>query len=191
MVMAGSVRRWTAPMVRKLIREDRPSPRYECIDGELLVTPSPNVPHQVIVSRLLYLLTHYLEQHPVGLAFTSPSDITFKDDLVQPDVFVIPFVGGVPPRQWREVDPPILAIEVLSPSSLRADRQLKRALFQREGVPEYWIVDLDSRHVERWRPADETAAVLSDDLVWRPITHVPALIIDLPDLFVRALGPET
>ena len=70
--------------------------------------------------------------------------------------------------------PPLLAVEVLSPSTARADRTVKRRLYQRAGVPEYWIVDLEARLVERWRPADERPEVLTDTLTWRPVSPAPS-----------------
>jgi len=55
-------------------------------------------------------------------------------------------------RDWSGFPDPILVVEILSPSSARADRITKRRRFQRAGIPEYWVVDLDARTLERWRP---------------------------------------
>lgn len=75
MAMPATAHRWTAAEVRALIDESRPSPRYELIDGELLVTPSPHVPHQDAVGMLFQLFANYLREQPVGRVFVSPADI--------------------------------------------------------------------------------------------------------------------
>jgi Uma2 family endonuclease len=74
---------------------------------------------------------------------------------------------------------------VLSPSTARADRAVKRQLFQRVGVPDYWIVDVAARLVECWRPEESRPEVLSATLVWRPTPDTPPLEIDLPQLFAE------
>lgn len=83
---------YTADMVRDLIDESRPSPRYELVYGDLLVSPAPRPLHQLIVGRLLVALTLYLEREKVGQVLMAPADISWgrPDTIVQPDVFVFP-----------------------------------------------------------------------------------------------------
>jgi Uma2 family endonuclease len=88
-----------------------------------------------------------------------------------------------PSRDWRDISSLLVAIEVLSPSTARADRQCKRQIYQSEGVPEYWIVDSDARVVERWRPEDERPEIIADVLEWHPRPDVEALSIQLETLF--------
>ena len=88
------------------------------------------------------------------------------DQLSQPDLFVVPWLP--PDRDWRKFPNPILIVEVLSPSTARADRTVKRRRFQKIGIPEYWIVDLDARAIERWRPSDARPEFLDERLVWHP-----------------------
>ncbi len=76
-----------------------------------------------------------------------------------------------------------LAVEVLSTSTARYDRVTKWRVYQEQGVPEYWIVDLDARMVERWRPGDERPEVLTGRLTWRPVEGWEELAIDLVTLF--------
>ena len=87
---------------------------------------------------------------------------------------------------WREPGAPaltptttrlLLAVEILSPSTARADRQRKRAIYQSEGVPEYWIVDVDARLAERWRPGDERPKILATTLEWQPRADQEALAL--------------
>lgn len=164
--------------------------RYEVVDGELLVSPSPAWRHQLLISRLLPYLIDYLRQF--GLAetlITSPADITWgqhpkdAEDLVQPDVFVIQRRGTI--HSWLDVSMLELAIEIVSPSSGRADRVVKRMTYQRHGVKTYWVVDPDARVVEVWTPDDDRPVIATDTLTWRH-AHAPGdLIISLKDLFAE------
>lgn len=107
---------------------------------------------------------------------------------MQPDLFVVRKEPGRILRKWREVGVPVIAIEVLSPSTASRDRGAKRRIYQRAGVEEYWIVDLDARLVERWRPEDERPEVVSEELVWQPGSLPAPIRIDLPRLFTSVLG---
>jgi Uma2 family endonuclease len=84
-----------------------------------------------------------------------------------------------------------LVVEVLSPSTARYDRGLKRRFYQRAGVPQYWIVDLDARVMERWRPGDERPEVASETLAWQPAAGVAPLVIDLAGFFDEVGGLES
>jgi Uma2 family endonuclease len=107
---------------------------------------------------------------------------------VQPDLFVAPLTEGRRPRNWKEIRRLVLGIEVLSPSTARADRQVKRRRYQRHGVGEYWIVDLEARLVECWTPADQRPQILTERLDWRPLGEAgPELSIDLVQFFREAL----
>lgn len=177
---------WTAERAIALPADGN---RYEVLDGELFVTPAPSFVHQAVCGRLYALLLAYTDRERVGRAMFSPADIVFSPRrLVQPDIFVIPALD-VPQRSWTDVKSLLLAVEVLSPSTARADRHRKRLIYQSEGVPEYWIVDGDARVIERWRPSDERPEVLHDELRWSPAGASVPLVLDLPALFNSALGP--
>jgi len=92
-------------------------------------------------------------------------------------------------KSWQDALPLRVAIEVLSASTARADRIVKRHRFQRAAI-EYWIVDLDARVVERWRPGDRRPEVLEEKLEWRPESSVPPLSLDLPAFFREVHGEE-
>ena len=186
MAMAQATTRWTADMVRALPDDGN---RYEVVDGELLVTPAPTWRHQRAVRALFRRVDGFLARHPVGDAIFAPADVEFgADRMVEPDLFVVPLVAGRAPRSWEEVRRLLLAVEVLSPGTARADRQVKRRLYQREGVPEYWIVDVDARLVERWRPGEERPEILVERLEWRPDPALPAFEIDLAAYFAEVEG---
>ena len=176
---------WTADRVRALPYDGK---RYEVVDGELLVTPSPAMPHQRAVGELHLRLAEYLRSGSVGEVFLSPADVEFGPrTLVQPDLFVVPLIEGRRLRDWSEIRSLLLAVEILSPSTARYDRLTKRRLYQREAI-EYWIVDLDARVVERWRPHDTRPEILSETLDWQPDPTRDALAIDLPAVFKDAWG---
>lgn len=188
MGMPQTAELWTAQMVRALPDDGK---RYECVDGELFVTPAPRLLHQRAVAELFVRLRTYLSQHRAGEALFSPADIEFDPrTLVQPDVFVVP-IGTGRPRTWEDIGGRLLlAVEVLSPTTARADRVVKRRTYQRAGVPEYWVVDLDARLVERWRSGDERPELFTERLTWRPDPAGPALEISLGEFFEAVLGED-
>ena len=186
--MATAAKRWTVDEVRALIDESHHWPRYELVDGELLVTPAPRMVHQSAVGALFIVLDAYVRQHALGDLMFSPADIGLElGSIVQPDLFLIPPDPARRAREWSEVRSLDLAIEVVSPRSARHDRTVKRRLFQRNGVPEYWIVDLDARLVERWRPDDDRPEILESRLEWQPDPGMPPFVLELSAFFARLL----
>ena len=119
--------------------------RHELIDGEHYVTPSPNTAHQRIVGRLHLALGRYLETHPIGELFLAPFDVVFSHfDVVEPDLLYITNERRQDVLTAQHVrGTPDLVIEVGSPSTRRRDETIKRRLYERAGVAEYWIVDPD------------------------------------------------
>lgn len=158
--------------------------RYELVDGELLVSPSPRGPHQRAVGELYLLVAPYVRAHQLGYAAVSPADLDLKSgQLLQPDLFVGAMVEGREPVEWSDYGVPILAVEVASPSTARDDRLTKRRRYQRSRVPVYWVVDLDARLVEVWTPGADRPEIADQRLTWQPDAGVPALSIDLPGYF--------
>ena len=171
---------WTAEMVRQLPDDGN---RYEVVYGELLVTPAPRFDHQLLVSRLFLPLGNYLAHEPVGIVLTSPADISWgRDVLVQPDLFVVPFAEAQT-RDWSRLRSLLLVIEVLSPSTTRADRFTKRRRYQEAGVPLYWVVDGTEQHVEVWAPDAAFPAIERERLVWRPRGAATPFMLELAELF--------
>jgi Uma2 family endonuclease len=191
MVMpAAANKRWSADEARAL-NEANPQhwPRYEVIDGELLVSPAPRSLHQDAVLSLARRLSDYTDRSRIGHTMIGPADIELeRDSTVSPDVFVTKLVNGRKPRNWKEVEGLWLVAEVLSPSTARSDRVVKRAYFGRNQVPEYWVVDLDARLIERWRPDDDRPELEMETLGWTPTVETEPLTIDLPALFAEVYG---
>jgi Uma2 family endonuclease len=171
---------YTADMVRAMPDDGN---RYEVVYGELLVTPAPRPWHQVVVHRLSVALEFYLRNQPVGVVLSSPADISWGPDvLVQPDVFMVP-TDEARTLTWSRMRTLLLVAEVLSPSSMKGDRVLKRLRYREAGVPLYWVVDGDERSIEVWTPRDDFPAVERERLVWRPSGADGPFTLTLEELF--------
>ena len=171
---------WTAEELDALPDDGN---RYEVVDGELLVTPAPSNGHQEAVGELFVRMRPYVIAASMQV-LVAPSAVRFSPRReVQPDLLVLPLVNGKRAQSFRGVGRLELAVEILSPSTARVDRYVKRELYQSEGVPEYWVVDVASRLVERWRPNDRAPEVVVDTLTWQPRADVAPLVIDLADYF--------
>lgn len=162
--------RWTRKDIERLMEErDGYTPRYELVDGELLVTPAPNRRHQRVVVELTLLLHRYARSQRLGEASLGPGEIALDgESRFEPDIFVAPAIDGRRASGSDPVSNPLLICEVLSPGSARHDRITKRHAFQRHGVPEYWIIDSNAEAFEVWRPGDERATLVDDVLTWHP-----------------------
>ena len=180
-------RHWTTAAVRELTREDRPWPRYELIGDELLVTPAPRGPHHTAAFAIATLLDAYSSAQRIGVTMMSPADLELRrGTITQPDVFVVPrgISNATGPAEWSEITALLLAVEVLSDSSVRTDRVLKRDFYLANHVEEYWVVDTDARAIERWRPEQTTPELVRESLVWLPRGGEP-LVLDVAALFDR------
>ena len=124
--------------------------RYEIHDGELSVSPTPTFRHQLIAMRLSAALHVHVVAHDLGAVVQSPITIVLSEtNVLEPDIVFIAKdrMRLVAPRGTID-GPPTLAIEVLSPSTARKDRGKKKQLFERFGVPWYWIVDADAHSID-------------------------------------------
>ena len=129
--------------------------RHEIIDGEHYVTPSPATRHQRISRNLLHLIQTYLDSHPIGELFAAPFDALLSDfDIVVPDLLYLSNERARFLTSKNLQGPPDFVIEILSPSTKSRDRKLKRDLYERVGVQEYWVVDPEHDQVEIHRRSD-------------------------------------
>jgi len=184
MAMPATIHRWTKELVQSLPNDGN---RYELVAGELLVTPAPAPWHEIVQSRLVVALVDYVR--PLGLIdtlFYLPADISWTpDDVVQPDIFVV--APEDLSLDWKTYKHLRLVIEVLSPSSRRGDRVVKRKLYLQHGVETYWVVDPDRHVVDVWRPGDAEAQIVADTLTWRVTPEAPELHVPLDGIF-RAIA---
>lgn len=179
--------RWTLEEVERLIEErDGYTPRYELVEGELLVSPSPSRRHQRIVLRLALRLAAYVDRLRLGELVIGPVAVRLESDsYFEPDLCVVPSSEGKPPRAGTPITKLSLAIEVLSPGSIRHDRITKRKYFQRNGVPQYWIVDGDAEAFEVWHPHDARPAIQDEQLRWQQSGAPEPFVLNVREFFVE------
>jgi Uma2 family endonuclease len=182
-------RRWTLREVHALRAGDAGGTRYELVGGTLLVTPSPTGLHQNAVLLLCAALYPYVRRERVGHAAIAPRDVGLEDESsVQPDVLVVPLDEMQRYRGSKPVERLLLAAEVLSRGSVRGDRVDKRTLYQRNNVSEYWIVDVEARLIERWRPRELRPEIVVDRIEWLPAGAAEPFILELPQYFAEVRG---
>ena len=156
--------------------------KYELVHGELLVSPSPRMLHQQLVTRLIRVLDEYLDVYAVGKVYAGGDVQDGDDSLVIPDLLVID-LEDARTLDWARIKTPLLVIEVLSPSHARNDRFTKRRLYQEIGVPLYWIVDAEAKVVEVWTPEALFPVTEQQELRWHPEGAAEALVIGVEELF--------
>ena len=137
--------------------------RHEAIEGELHVTPAPSIRHQRVSQKLEQELLRLLEAPGHGIVIDAPVGVEFPStgEGVQPDIV---FVSSARTHIIADAairGAPDLVVEILSPTTEQRDRGVKRKLYERQGVLEYWIVDLETETVEVWtfgeRPSETPA----------------------------------
>jgi Uma2 family endonuclease len=128
--------------------------RYEIIDGELFVTPSPLWRHQDVLTNLLLYLGTFVKEHGLGKVVPAPMNVVFSSyDVVEPDLIFISKARTSVITRKNVQGAPDLLVEILSESTERIDRTTKLKLYARYGVTEYWVVDPDACSVEIYRSA--------------------------------------
>jgi Uma2 family endonuclease len=178
------------PAIRFTYEDYRNTPdekRYELLDGELPMVPAPNLHHQRVAARLGARLVLFVEGRGLGEVFPAPCDVVLSDtDVVQPDLL---FVARERERILHGGDnvrgAPDLVIEILAPSTAERDRTLKRDLYARHGVREYWLVDTVARTVTVMLLVDEGFEVAARDGEGQTLTSptLPGFRVDLDDIF--------
>lgn len=130
--------------------------RHEIIDGEHYVTPAPVTKHQRISRELLYLLVQFLKEHPLGEVFDAPFDVVLSMfDVVEPDLVYLSNERASLLTEKNLQGPPDLVVEILSPGTSRRDLGIKRDLYERAGVLEYWTIDPDRDELTVCRRIDD------------------------------------
>lgn len=156
--------------------------RYELVDGTVYVNAAPRIPHQSVVTELVLALAPACPRHAKVLV--GPVDFEAgPDTILAPDLLVVPRAELHGARLYV---PPLLVVEVSSPSTRRYDRLTKREAYDRAGVPAYWIVEAEEpsvlvferegdRLVERARVVGDEAY---DATVPFAVTIVPSRLVE-------------
>jgi len=123
--------------------------RYELLEGELVMVPSPDWLHQSITASLFKLLAGFVEERALGEVRFAPLDVVLsEEDVVQPDLLFLSRGRLDLVREGVVRGAPDLVVEVLSPASAQRDRTYKKTLYARHGVKEYWLVDPEAQTIE-------------------------------------------
>ena len=124
---------------------------HEIIDGEHYMTPAPGTYHQTISRRIQFQLYEQIEKNDLGLVFNAPTDNQLSQiDIVQPDILIIHKARKSIVSPTKVIGPPDLVVEIISESTIKKDRELKLDLYQKAGVPEYWLVDPERQTVRKY-----------------------------------------
>ena len=163
--------------------------RHELIDGEHYVTPCPNTRHQAILGSLHLIIGSWLEAHSIGRVFFAPFDVVFSNfDVVEPDLLYMSHAraaDALTPLNVRGV--PEIVVEIASKSTRKRDDTIKRQLYERMGVEEYWTIDPDTERVRVYRRSGAAFDLLrplsraADDILTTPL--LPGLQLPLSRLF--------
>ena len=136
--------------------------RYQLLEGELVMTPSPRAWHQQVSYQLEFKLLAHVQEHDLGQMFHAPLDVTLDDhNVVQPDIFFISKERAGILQDGRILGAPDLCVEILSPGTVRLDRVRKLELYARFDVTHYWIVDLEARTIEEYALSGDVYRVRS------------------------------
>lgn len=161
---------------------------YELIEGELFVSRAPGIPHQLILNHLQMAFGSYLIENPIGIVVPGAGAVFSDYDAVIPDLV---FVRN---ERWSEVvtevrftGAPDLVIEIMSPGRENRDRDLlvKRQLYAKYGVAEYWIVDAENRLVQvyrlRHKQLESVASRRGDEEITTPL--LPGFQLNVSTIF--------
>lgn len=161
--------------------------RREILLGELVVSPTPTPVHQIVVSRLVTLLSSFVDSNELGVVITAPLNVQLSEyNVVQPDIMFVSTanLGRIGERQIAGA--PDMVVEVLSPSTRRLDLVRKMALYASAGVEEYWVVDPDRKTISVLRLEDGHYQDESEDRNSIRTGLLPGLKIDPRKIFAVA-----
>jgi Uma2 family endonuclease len=162
--------------------------RHEIIDGDHFVTPSSSVRHQDVGGNVYFHLRAFLRDHPIGRVLIAPTDVVLSPtDVVVPDLLFVSREHQSIVTAKNVQGAPDLVLEVLSNSSRRTDEMIKRKLYQRFGVVEYWVADPEVDRLRIYRRKGDVfalaveLAVETGDSLTTPL--LPGLSVPLAEIF--------
>ena len=168
----------------RLLPED--GPRYELIEGELYLSPSPSTRHQTVSRRLQYALMKALEDPGLAQVFNAPMDLVVdRNTAVQPDLIIVGTARTSIITARALEGAPDVVVEILSPSTRDRDEHIKRRLYERFGVREYWLVDSEAETLIAYRRDDEGYGIRAsyDRTGILECPEFPSLSLVLADVF--------
>lgn len=164
--------------------------RHELIDGEHYSTPSRDLKHQTIVGNLTALMWRHLKGTQAGEVFLGPLDVVLsRFDIVAPDVLFVSEARRHVLTLENIQGAPDLVVEIGSPDTRRRDELIKRGLYERFGVSEYWVVDPDLDLIKVYRLIDGRYVRVAEltlgagDVLTTPL--LPGLELPLTEIFAE------
>ncbi len=157
--------------------------RYQLLDGEMIVMPSPVTKHQRVLFRLCVAMHDFVSAGQLGEVFVAPFDVVLSNhDVAQPDILFVSNARSAIITEANIQGAPDLVVEILSPGTAEYDRGYKQALYGRHGVREYWLVDPDAETVEVLTLGEQGLAPLAahrrGGLIASPLLGGLALALD-------------
>jgi len=148
----------------------------QIINGEEIMSPSPKTPHQKASRKLQRILEDYVEDHDLGEIWNAPMDVIFEEDYnrLQPDLIFIPKEKENIVQDWiRGV--PDMVVEIVSKSTVKMDTVVKKEIYERYGVQEYWLLKPEKRVLEIYTLVDSRyelyASFGENHVVSSPLFH--------------------
>jgi Uma2 family endonuclease len=182
-----------APPITRYDYEQMPEgpPYFQVIEGELVMSPSPNTFHQHIILNLAVICRRHFETQPVGEVFLAPLDVFLSEiNIFQPDLLLISRERlSLLTKQGIEGAPDVV-VEILSAGTARYDRSVKRKVYARTGVQELWLVDPETKQMQVYRfaeNADTPVETLSAKGIYK-CSLFPGLVIEMARVFRRPRG---
>jgi len=165
-------------------------PRYQLIDGDLIMAPAPNRFHQLYSRNLQFLLSDYLRRNPLGELYNAPFDVILSEtDVLQPDLV---FVATQHLHRLTDAGlegPPDLVVEILSPRTSKLDREIKRRRYAKFDVPMLWIIEPETRRILVYDFAvghEHPIEVHEDDAVFE-CRLIPGLKLEAAKIFAASI----
>ena len=160
--------------------------KTELIEGDLFMSPSPKRFHQDILIRLSSIIWDYLRKNPIGKVYAAPFDVTLTDlNVFQPDVCYFSKSRYTSLTEQGADGAPDLVIEILSPGSEKHDLGVKKEIYTRTGVEEFWSVDPVKRTITVYQLSENSTAPRATLGIGKILTTplLPGLKIKVRDVF--------
>jgi Uma2 family endonuclease len=160
--------------------------RYEILDGDLLMSPSPTAIHQILLLKMAKLLSTFVEQNKFGQIFIVPFDVVLSDyEVIQPDIIFVSAENSHIIKPTHIQGSPDLLIEILSPSSVQRDRIIKRKIYSRNGVKEYWLINPEQKTIQQFQLQKKAFTLIKEFGAKESLSSsfFPELVIQLENIF--------
>lgn len=152
MKVLSEERKYTA---RDFERLPEGPPYYQLINGKLIETPTPEVIHQKVAGRLLYLLHKLEKETKMGTVIHLIDLYLDEKNVFQPDIVVLLKEGRAKVEEKGIFGPPDVVVEILSPSTAYYDLIVKKEVYERVGVKECWLLDPNRKTFEIYKNTGE------------------------------------